>query len=361
MVDKWLKEAPPAVQSVWGWLLPKNGEGITREELLNIAEALKEVNEAAGDNTMDITCPTGSCEANVQKTSQKAPPTCQEAQRQAQAEAERIKNSYTQDVKKRERGLGFFSQPLSPLGEAYLMPSQYREINKAITQAYADLVTDAPYLPWARVGHIVTAQFGCNMWRMTIGADSAEAYASPYGAGPHGFEPLIRGDRNANDLDDAIRAIGEGNIRIFEGLYPTMRLVADLGVDKFLECAKNGHFDESVPKELIKAIEELKQGNFAKAEAMIVDYEQREIAPPIYREFRPQYELMQHMGSQVETISFGIFNPQSVLPVTHCTLIPGKSWRGIDPVPMDGSLFNEDDRVDFYKKLAPYIYKYYGR
>jgi len=29
------------------------------------------------------------------------------------------------------------------------------------------------------------------------------------------------------------------------------------------------------------------------AEAMIVRYEQKEIAPPIYREFKTQYELMQ--------------------------------------------------------------------
>jgi len=295
------------------------------------------------DMDMDVTCPTGSCEENVQKTPQKAPPTCKEAQRQAQAEANRIKNSYDHDVEKRERGLGFSSQPLSPLGQAYLMPSQYREINKAITQAYADLATDAPYLPWAKVGHIVTAQFGCtikNLMDLDNWTFSPE-YLSAY--------------------DDVVRAIGEGNIRIFDGLYPTMRLVADIGVDKFLECAKNGHFDKSVPDELIAAIEKLQQGDFAKAEKMIVEYEQKKIAPPIYREFKPQYEFMQSMAGHINKRSFGLLNPQSVLPVTHCVFLPGGSWEDVEPVPMDGSLFNENDRVRFYNKLAPYVYKNYGR
>jgi len=35
--------------------------------------------------------------------------------------------------------------------------------------------------------------------------------------------------------------------------------------------------------------------------------------------------------------------------------------QDVDPISMDGSLFNDDDRVDFYKKLAPHIYKHYGR
>jgi len=223
------------------------------------------------------------------------------------------------------------------------MPSQYREINKAITQAYADLVTDAPYLPWAKVGHVVTAQFGCRM------NDMEEATG------------IVYTNALADKLDDAVRAIGEGNLRIFDGLYPTMRLVADLGVDKFLECAKNGHFKPKPPKELIKAIEKLQQGEFAVAEEMIVKYEQKKIAPPIYHEFKPQYEWMQNLGSRVERITLGWINPQSVLPVTHCVFPPGSSWEDVDPVSMDGSLFNEDDRVEFYKKLAPFVYKHYGR
>jgi len=119
---------------------------------------------------------------------------------------------------------------------------------------------------------------------------------------------------HADILDDMVRAIGEGNIRIFDGLYPTMRLVADLGVDKFLECAKNGHFGVSVPEELIAAIEELQKGKFAEAEKLIVNYEQREIAPPIYREFKQQYKEMQNMGVRMEFTTFGKLNPQSVLP-----------------------------------------------
>jgi len=106
MVDKWLKEAPPAVQAVWGWLLPKNGESITREELVKIAEAMKEASEAAGAVESGISSyvdPCASCVDNIQETPQKAPPTCQDAQRQAQAEANRIKNSYDHDVEKHGR------------------------------------------------------------------------------------------------------------------------------------------------------------------------------------------------------------------------------------------------------------------
>jgi len=86
---------------------------------------------------------------------------------------------------------------------------------------------------------------------------------------------------------------------------------------------------------------------------MIVRYEQREIAPPIYREFKPQYEFIQSMASMV--------GGQSVLPVTHCTLIPGRTWQDVAPVFMEGSLFNENDRIKFYHKLAPHVYKHYGR
>jgi len=210
---------------------------------------MKKANEAAGSSSSGISSYVDVCASCVDEASS----SCQNAQQKAQEEAERIKNSYTQNVEKSGRGFGiFFTQPPTPLGETYLMPSQYREINKAITAAYATLVEDAPYLPWARVGHIVTAQFGCNMRTMTLGADLAEGYASPFS-----YEPLIGGNNNADVLDDAIRAIGEGNIRIFDGLYPTMRLVADLGIDKFLECAKNGHFDPKPPKKLIEAIEKL--------------------------------------------------------------------------------------------------------
>jgi len=220
------------------------------------------------------------------------------------------------------------------------MPSQYREINQAITAAYGKLVEDAPYLPWARVGHVVTAQFGCRMGDM-------EMMAAPL-------------DSPSELFENAIRAIGEGNIRIFDGLYPTMRLVADLGIDQFLECAKNGHFDESVPKDLIEAIEKLQEGKFQEAETMIVRYEQTKIAPPIYREFKTQYEFMQEMAAGVKQASFGIVDPQSILPVAHCAS-PGSSWQGVYPISMDGDLFNEEDRVDFYEKLAPHIYKHYGK
>jgi len=37
-------------------------------------------------------------------------------------------------------------------------------------------------------------------------------------------------------------------------------------------------------KKLIKPIEKLQQGKSSEAEKMIIDYEQRGIAPPIYRE-----------------------------------------------------------------------------
>jgi len=191
---------------------------------------------------------------------------CQSAQEKVRQETEHIKNSYDHDVKKYGRGFGIFSAPPpTPLGENYLMPSQYREINKAITAAYGKLVEDAPYLPWARVGHVVTAQFGCTIKNMM------------------NLDKWIVSHEKLNEADDAMRAIGEGNIRIFDGLYPTMWLVADQGMNKFLECAKT--VISAMPYQKTgKTHRKLQQGKSSEAEKMIIDYEQRGIAPPIYRE-----------------------------------------------------------------------------
>jgi len=312
--------------------------------VLDTAQKARALIEEAEAETgeIDVTSPTASCDdCDPAKKKQSS---CQNAQKRVQEEVERIKNSYDHDVEKHGRSMSIFYGFKTPeMVEKYLMPSQYREINKAITQAYGKLVEDAPYLPWARVGHIVTAQFGCRMKDMEW------------------MTGVVPTNVLADEIDNAVRAIGEGNIRIFDGLYPTMRLVADLGPEKFLDCVRNNQFNPPPPKELIKAIEKLQQGEFDEAEEMIIDYEQRKIAPPIYREFKEQYEFMQNWGGQVNMLSFGLFDPQSVLPVTHCTFPPGSSWQDVAPVSMDGSLFNENDRIKFYKKLAPHVYKHYGR
>jgi len=319
----------------------------SRQELIarlteSAERALEDINHAS--DHPGYADPCVSCvEVSSSKKIKAADSTCRSAQQKVREEVERIKNDYDHTVKKHGRGFGYLPN-IAPtrLGEIYLMPSQYREINKSITAAYARLVEDAPYLPWAKVAHIVTAQFGCTMDNM---ADLGKWVVS---------------HDTLNEADDAIRAIGEGNIRIFDGLYPTMRLVADLGIDQFLECAKNGHFKPKPPPKLVEAMGKLQEGNFEEAERIIIDYEQRDIAPPIYREFRQQYEFMQSKAAHLNKRSFGLLKTQSVLPVPHCSF-PGLSWKDVAPVPMEGSLFNEDDRVEFYNKLAPQVQKYYGR
>jgi len=93
----------------------------------------------------------------------------------------------------------------------------------------------------------------------------------------------IASPERLNEADAAVRAIGEGNIRIFDGLYPTMWLVADQGMNKFLECAKT--VISAMPYQKTgKTHRKLQQGKSSEAEKMIIDYEQRGIAPPIYRE-----------------------------------------------------------------------------
>jgi len=194
-----------------------------------------------------------------ERPAQKAPSPCRAVQEKVKQEAERIKNDYTKDMKRKGRSFTPFSDsPPTELGQYMLMPSQYLEINQNISKAYGQLAQDAPDLPWVPVGHVVAAQFGCNMGGMSDAADVVE------------FEPLSGVDL-ANQLDDAIRVIGEGCIRIFDNLYPTMRLVADLGVEQFLQCVENKQFQPPPPPKLIKAVEEMKKGNFDMAEYLIVD------------------------------------------------------------------------------------------
>jgi len=249
-------------------------------------------------------------------------------------------------VNRRGRSSNPFSNPPpTELGEYMLMPSQYLEINQSISKAYEQLGQDAPDLPWVPVGHVVAAQFGCNMGAMSSTANAAEFPSADV----------------ANKLDDAIRAIGEGCIRIFDNLYPTMRLVADLGVEQFLKCVENKQFQPPPPKELVDAVKKMKEGDYMTAEYLIVDYEQRYVAPDIYRDFEPQYRFMQDLAEMTKRSTFGYIDPQSVLPITQCAVLPGFGVNGIDPVRMDGSLFNEKDRMKFYYKLKEPVLQHYKR
>jgi len=116
----------------------------------------------------------------------------------------------------------------------------------------------------------------------------------------------------ANNLDDATRAIGEGCLLIFEHMYPTMRLVADIGIDQFLECVENEQFNPPPPDKLVEAIKKLKEGDFNRAEYLIVSYEQEDVAPKIYQAFAKQYEFMQTMAEMGKAGTFGTIDPQSV-------------------------------------------------
>jgi len=333
----------------------------SRQELIaRLAEsaerALEDINHAS--DHPGYADPCVSCEevSSSEKTQEPAS-TCRSAQQKVQEEVERIKNAYDHNINKRGRGHSFFSEPLqTELGKNFLMPEQYRQLNHAISAAYGELARDAPDLPWVPVGHVVASQFGCNMRAMQAAATVFEARDSPFSFTASGAGVVM-----ANNLDDAVRAIGEGCLLIFEHMYPTMRLVADIGIDQFLECAENEQFNPPLPDKLVKAIKELKEGNFKRAEYLIVDYEQRDVAPKIYQDFAKQYEFMQTMAEMSKAGTFGTIDPQSVLPLTQCAMMPGFSLDGIEPIRLDGSIFNEDNRVNFYHKLKPAILQHYRR
>jgi len=194
------------------------------------------------------------------------------------------------------------------------------ERNRLINRKYAGLYRDLPENRWAGMATVVSAQVGCSMQLMSVVA----------GGDRPGFL--------AAELDMCIRALGEGNVAIFKKLYPPLRMVARYGYDRFLNCVASGAINP--PDALVEGIKALKNGSIDKAADIIIKYEQKVVAQPVYEKHKHAFAFMQdaavagrYLGRDFESIPLS----------THC--------GGSEKIPFGGDITSADDRIDYFRRL----------
>lgn len=156
--------------------------------------------------------------------------------------------------------------------------------------------------------------------------------------------------------DDAAVAFGEGVLRIFQNMYLPMRIIADIGPEEFLKCVESGAI--KADKKIIQAAEAMAEGDYEKADALIVDFEQNDVAATLYRDFSKQYAYMADVASKTRLDALGGWGPnfQSVPPTTECGVFGGTFQ---DRVPFKGDLTDAAKRIDFYNVFKGEVLKDY--
>lgn len=145
---------------------------------------------------------------------------------------------------------------------------------------------------------------------------------------------------------DAFDGLAEANKEIFKDIYPVMRFAESNGAKKLRQCSGSG--GRRVPEELLKAAEQIEKGTpegRAKAADMIADYEQRTVVPEkVYsvERFKNAFAANEYWSGWFFGSWFGAKKPALALS-SEC----GKGT----PIPLNGSILNADDRVNYYQKL----------
>jgi len=143
------------------------------------------------------------------------------------------------------------------------MINRYLRRNRLINQAYRKLYHDMPDNRWAGLAAIVSSQMGCNMWLV------AQKYVNPYISTIMPYISYVW-------FPKWIEALGEGNMAIFEAMYPALRTAADQGYEQFLKCYKADAFGEEIPEAIANAIKALQLGKIKDAAEFLIEYEQSE-------------------------------------------------------------------------------------
>ncbi|KIC48004.1 hypothetical protein RA29_17505 [Tateyamaria sp. ANG-S1] len=212
----------------------------------------------------------------------------------------------------------------------------YREIpaevirNGYITQAYTDLAADMPENHWVRLASYVSVQGGCAI-RQAASADDMIPDRIFGGA-----------DTGANMLT----ALGEANVAIFESIYPPMRMAANCGIERVLECADEGAIQ--LEQDLRTALEQMQDGDLRGAADTIARYEQMEVVQPVYERWPGTFQA----AGVVDGLN--VFQDMTSIPVA-------KTCTRENLVPLgDRSIASPTDRVDYYRDLMDRMYEIEG-
>ena len=191
------------------------------------------------------------------------------------------------------------------------------ERNGAITSAYQSLGRDQPNNWWIRLAGYVSVQGGCAMQRTQ--AWDAQTFG-----------------RMLVDPEDALNALGDANMTIFESIYPANKFMSDCGYERLRECVDSGEIE--VNENIMNGLERINQGSLRDGADIIALHEQRDVVQPVYERHAHTFEDLRSAENWVP-------GDQTSIPVAYeCTrdnLVPLGDLDIRDPF----------DRVDYYGLL----------
>ncbi|WP_255011693.1 hypothetical protein [Roseovarius sp. M141] len=208
----------------------------------------------------------------------------------------------------------------------------YREVpaevmrNGRITQAYSDLARDMPENHWVRLASYVSVQGGCAMRQFTNPSQNWPGAVSDF-------------------PQNGLAALGDANVAIFESIYPPNRMAANCGIDRFLECVENGEIE--VNENIVRAMKQMRDGDLRRAANTIARYEQEEVVQPVYARWPGTFQTM----AAIDTVN--VFQDMTSIPIARTCTRDGL-------VPLEGSISNPRDRVDYYEALLNEMYRIEG-
>ncbi len=209
-------------------------------------------------------------------------------------------------------------------GRARVVPGEIVR-NGYITQAYTDLANDMPDNHWVRLASYVSVQGGCAMQRtqdwdaQTVG----RAVVNP---------------------DEALEALGDANVSIFESIYPPNRMAANCGIDRFLECVEKGEIE--VDPAIVRAMEKMRDGDLRGASDRIAQHEQEDVVQPVYERHKETFSDLQ--------------TAEGLIPGDQTSISIAKTCTRDNLVPLQGEISNPKHRVRYYEALIERLYEVEG-
>jgi len=244
---------------------------------------------------------------------------CQQAYQKAMAETEAILAEKQPHI--------YSEVPYNTNRERNMM-NRYIHSNRLINVAYSKLYRDMPENRWAGLAAIVSSRIGCNMNLLAHKfTDDTLGFIVP--SAQYLFIPAW------------FEALGEGNRAIFKALHPALRMAADHGYDQFLRCYKMGAFGDKVSKKIAAAVAAMRDGDIRQAADYLIDHEQNDIAPPIYKKYKAAFGSMKDASDILRTVGIDL---QSMSLTRDCRL-------NINTVPFTKDLTNADDRIAYFWAL----------
>lgn len=189
--------------------------------------------------------------------------------------------------------------------------------NVGITRSYQNLGAAMPSNWWVRLAGYVSVQGGCAMRRtqawdaQTIG----RAVVNP---------------------ENALAALGDANMTIFESVYPPNKFMHECGYERLKECVDRGEIQ--VDEDIMRGLEQINQGNLLAGADILAEHEQVEVVQQVYDRHAGVFRDL----GRAESLMPG---DQTSIPIAdHCTRDNLVSLGDLD-------IANPQHRVTYYHRL----------